>query len=44
MDCGVNCSILIALRVLELEKSQFLPNLVAFLLRLHLCYEQLLKS
>lgn len=47
MDPGlyrVNRSILIALCVLELEKSQFLPNSVAFLLRLHLCYEQLLKS
>ena len=34
----------IALCVLELEKSQFLPNSVAFLLRFCLCYEQLLKS
>ena len=44
MDYGVNRCILIALCVLELEKSQFLPNSVAFVLRLHLCYDQLLKS
>ena len=48
MDPGLwtsfNRSILIALCVLELEKSQFVPNSVAFLLRFCLCYEQLLKS